>query len=232
MIKTLRQGQSTLERGTVAFVPPRIVRDRMSEIIHSKSKFIFSLEFFEPYALNAPNSWIRSSNDTQRLWTIFASDSSLIKYIEQAPFLKQTMRFVRLHHELMEDFEEEAQRIAGLRLSIDSPRPSHSAQNAPNTNTPNSRGARHQNSQNALGHSVRSPRSALNGTPYRLTDAVKEWANAQNSSHRPTGWAHISAPHRAKHSVPQRIYFSTPAVTFKDKDILQSFCINPVRCIA
>jgi hypothetical protein len=118
MIRTLRLWQSHLEN-SLKDIPASIIRARMTQIIHGKSKYVFSLDFFDPF-VKADGCPSYRAPICKILWHHFTQDDYLTsQYLAHADFLKQVMRFVRLHEDLREDFDEDEQRRVGTRLSVE-----------------------------------------------------------------------------------------------------------------
>jgi WD40 repeat protein len=237
MIRTLRHWLFTAE-SSLKDIPNQIVRERFSEILHSKSKTVFDFAFFDNFT-KLGSSFATSSPCRKHLWDTFGRDEGVIaQYLQRADFLKQGMRFVRLLHDLRADFDEEVQKHAGTRLSVEYER--HSAGSADQAVL--STGVRDilldidSRLRRSPSPSPRSPSPASSqGEIPSDTDSVGSTDSAtlgdlvSDASFLPVRPSPVRPSAKRRNMAVADIRFGEPLVVFRDKDILQSFCINPTR---
>eukprot|EP01122_Echinamoeba_exundans_P017752 TRINITY_DN970_c0_g2_i1.p1 TRINITY_DN970_c0_g2~~TRINITY_DN970_c0_g2_i1.p1 ORF type:complete len:2340 (+),score=198.18 TRINITY_DN970_c0_g2_i1:69-7088(+) len=237
MIRTLRHWLFTAE-STLNDIPNQIVRERFSEILHSKSKSVFDFAFFDYFAKLGP-SFATSSPCRKHLWDTFGRDEGVIaQYLQKADFLKQGMRFVRLLHDLRADFDEEVQKHAGTRLSVELERYGSSGADlsTPSTDVRDILLDIDSRLRRSPSPSPRSPSPASSqGEVPSDTDSAGSFDSAtlgdlvSDASFLPVRPLPQVPVMKRRAMAAADIRFGEPVVVFRDKDILQSFCINPTR---
>lgn len=231
MIRTLRHWLFTSE-SSLKDVPALIVRERFSEILHSKPKSVFDFPFFDKF-VKLGATFPTSDPARKHLWESFGRDEGVVaQYLQHADFLKQGMRFVRLLHDLRSDFEEEDQKLVGARTSVDYERQASSADGpAPTLDVKDILSdidSRLRRSPSPTPIS-RTPTSSVAGD----SDADSVGSNDTTQSdpyYAPSVMRPLPVrPVKRRLHSSSDIRFGEALVVFRDRDILQSFCINPTR---
>lgn len=103
LVKTLKSWMLQLEN-QLKDIPVQIIEERLQDITERESRFVFDIPFFAPFIRET-----KLYDDVliaPKLWTLLASLPCVSLYLHGADYLKQSMRFVRMHNQLRDDFDE------------------------------------------------------------------------------------------------------------------------------
>lgn len=103
LVKTLRLWMQQLEN-QLKDIPVQIIEERLQDITEKESRFVFDLAFFAPFIRET--MLYGGQEIAPKLWTLLASLPCVNQYLHGADYLKQSMRFVRMHNQLRDDFDE------------------------------------------------------------------------------------------------------------------------------
>jgi len=113
LVKTLKSWMLQLEN-QLKDIPVQIIEERLQDITEKESRFVFDLPFFAPFIRES--KLYEEVEVAPRLWTLLAALPCVSSYLHNADYLKQSMRFVRMHNQLRDDFDE-AERNEALHVA-------------------------------------------------------------------------------------------------------------------
>ena len=103
LVKTLKSWMLQLEN-QLKDIPVQIIEERLQDITEKESRFVFDIPFFAPFIRET--KLYDEVNIAPQLWSLLASLPCVSLYLHGADYLKQSMRFVRMHNQLRDDFDE------------------------------------------------------------------------------------------------------------------------------
>lgn len=103
LVKTLRSWMLQLEN-QLKDIPVQIIEERLQDITEKESRFVFDIPFFAPFIRET--KLYDEVSIAPKLWSLLASLPCVSVYLHGADYLKQSMRFVRMHNQLRDDFDE------------------------------------------------------------------------------------------------------------------------------
>lgn len=103
LVKTLRSWMLQLEN-QLKDIPVQIIEERLQDITEKESRFVFDIPFFAPFIRET--ALYDEVSIAPKLWSLLASLPCVSVYLHGADYLKQSMRFVRMHNQLRDDFDE------------------------------------------------------------------------------------------------------------------------------
>jgi hypothetical protein len=113
LLKTLRMWMQQLEN-QLKDIPVQIIEERLQDITEKESRFVFDIGFFASFIRET--ALYNAEEVAPKLWTLLASLPCVNQYLHNADYLKQSMRFVRMHNQLRDDFDE-AERNEALQTA-------------------------------------------------------------------------------------------------------------------
>lgn len=103
LVKTLKSWMLQLEN-QLKDIPVQIIEERLQDITEKESRFVFDIPFFAPFIRET--KLYEEVKVSPKLWTLLAGLPCVAQYLHAADYLKQSMRFVRMHNQLRDDFDE------------------------------------------------------------------------------------------------------------------------------